>query len=287
MRRLAAVLVTLVLVLLGAADELARLEKERDRRPNDPERRQALGVAYYREARRALDERDFATYETYLGKAMSEEVEAVRLDPESPSPHIFMGMVAAYQGDIGRTFQSLANARRLAPRSPVSYSNLAEALVYKGAPRRDIERWLTRAEKLGVDPAISELNFCLVSWRDGDMEAAERHFKRVKRMNPQVLESWNEAPVPKPIETLADLMSYCCASPACGPYLAKGCEKSQLEVAKHEIPAEVARRELVIEMERRRKLNEIYAKRKDLQIEVESPEAVPTPVPKRWGPAAP
>jgi hypothetical protein len=279
-RRLAAVLVTLAVALLGAAaDELARLEKERDRRPNDPERRQELGEAYYREARRALDERDFATYETYLGKAMDEEIEAVRLDPESPSPHIFMGMVAAYQGDIGRTFQSLANARRLAPRSPVSYSNLAETLVYKGSPRRDVERWLVRAEKLGVDPAISELTFCLVSWRDGDMEGAERHFKRVKRMNPKVLESWNEAPVPKPIESLPELMSYCCASPACGPYLAKACEQSQLEVAQREIPAEVARKELVVEMERRRKLNEIYEKRKDLQIEVESPEPVPAPAP--------
>jgi tetratricopeptide (TPR) repeat protein len=238
-----------------------------------------LGEAYYREARRALDERQFSEYETYLGKAMDEVLESARLDPEAASPHVFMGIVAAYQGDIGRTFQSLANARRLAPRAWSSYTNLAETLIYKGSPRRDVERWLERAEKLGADPAVSELNLCLVSWRDGDLGAAERHFKRVRRLNPEVLESWNEAPVPKPIETLPDLMQYCCGSPACGPYLANACQASALEVAKREIPAEVARQELVIEMERRRKLDEIYSKRKDLEIEVEPAEPVPQPAP--------
>ena len=117
-----------------------------------------------------------------------------------------------------------------------------------------------------------ELNLCLVAWRDGSLEGAERHFQRVRRLDPKVLESWNVAPVPKPIETLADLMSYCCGSPACGPYLAEACQESKLEVTRREIPAEVARQELVVEMERRRKLNEIYSKRKDLEIEVEKPE---------------
>lgn len=273
MRRL--VLCALALLLAAAADpEIARLEKERDKRPNDPGRRQALGEAYYRHARHAFDERNFPAYEAYLSKAMDEVLESARLDPESASPHVFMGIVAAYQGDIGRTFRSLANARRLAPRSWTSYTNLAETLVYKGSPRRDVERWLERADKLGGDPAVSELNLCLVSWRDGDLVAAERHFKRVKRLNPKVLESWNEAPVPKPIETLTDLMGYCCGSPACGPYLADACQESQLEVAKREIPEEVARRELLVEMERRRKLDEIYSKRRDLEIEVETPEPV-------------
>jgi Flp pilus assembly protein TadD len=283
LRRLALPL-AVALALLGAADsELARLERERDKRPNDPERREALGEAYYRYARAALDRKDFPAYESYLGKAMDEVLESARLDPESASPHIFMGIVAAYQGDIARTFRSLANARRLAPRSPTSYTNLAETLIYKGSPRRDVERWIERADKLGGDPAVSELNLCLVSWRDGDLAAAERHFKRVRRLNPEVLSSWNEAPVPKPLETLPDLMSYCCGSPACGPYLASACQESRLAVAKREIPAEVARQELVIEMERRRKLDEIYAKRKDLEIEVEEPEPLatgaPTPAP--------
>jgi tetratricopeptide (TPR) repeat protein len=279
MRRLAA-LCALALLLLAAADpELARLEQERDKRPNDPERRQALGEAYYRHARSAFDEKNFPEYESYLSKAMDEVLEAARLDPESPSPHIFMGIVAAYQGDIARTLRNLANARRLAPRSPTSYSNLAETLVYKGSPRRDVERWLARADKLGGNPAISELNLCLVSWRDGDLEAADRHFRRVKRLDPEVLKSWNEAPVPRPIETLPDLMSYCCGSPACGPYLAHACQESQLEVAKRELPEEVVRQELLVEMERRRKLDAIYSQHKELEIEVEPAEPVPSPQP--------
>jgi tetratricopeptide (TPR) repeat protein len=277
-RRLA--LLVLALFTLGAADsELAELERKRDRRPSDPEHRQALAEAYYRHARGALDARDFATYETYLGKAMDEAIESARLDPESASPHVFMGIVAAYQGDINRTFRSLANARRLSPRSWVSYTNLAETLIYKGSPRADVERWNTRGEKLGADPAVAELNLCLVSWRDGNLSAAERHFKRVRRLNPAVLESWNEAPVDQPIETLSDLMGYCCASPACGPYLAEACNASKLEVAKREIPEEVALRELRLEMERRRKLEAIYEKRKDLEIEIEAPEPVPEPAP--------
>jgi tetratricopeptide (TPR) repeat protein len=273
-RRLATLICALL--LLGAADpELARLEQEREKRPSDPERRQALGEAYYRHARLALDRRDFPEYESYLDKAMDEVLESARLDPESASPHVFMGIVAAYEGDIHRAFRSMANARRLAPRAWTSYTNIVETMIYKGSPRRDIEPWIDRAERFGANAGVVELNLCLVSWRDGDMEAAERHFKRVKRLDPKVLESWNEAPVPKPIETLPDLMSYCCGSPACGPYLADACKTSQLDVARREIPAEVARRELLIEMERRRKLNEIYSKRKELEIEVEQPEPVP------------
>jgi tetratricopeptide (TPR) repeat protein len=268
-RRLALALCALALV--AADSELGRLEQERDRRPNDAERRQTLGEAYYRSARRALDEGDFADYESYLGKAMDEVLESARLDPESASPHIFMGIVAAYQGDLDRTLQSLANARRLAPRAWTSYTNIAETMIYRGSPRRDVEVWIDRAERLGASSAVVELNLCLVAWRDGSLEGAERHFQRVQRLDPKVLESWNVAPVPKPIETLADLMSYCCGTPACGPYLADACKESKLEVARREIPAEVARRELVVEMERRRKLNEIYSQRKDLEIEVEKP----------------
>jgi tetratricopeptide (TPR) repeat protein len=278
LKRLA--LLVAVLLTLGASNsELEELERKRERRPSDPEVRQALAEAYYRHARTALDASDFEVYETYLGRAMDEAIESARLDPESAAPHVFMGIVAAYQGDIRRTFQSLANARRLSPRSWVSYTNLAEVLIYKGSPRADVVRWNNRGEKLGADPAIAELNLCLVSWRDGNLPAAERHFRRVRRLNPAVLESWHEAPVDEPIETLSDLMGYCCASPACGPYLEKACSSSELEVAKREIPEEVARRELVLEMERRRKLEAIYEQRKDLEIQIEPPEPVPAPAP--------
>jgi len=291
MRILALVLVALLLAGAAFAEdakptpldaEIARLEKERDRSPRDADTRNELGSAYYRRARLALDQKQFAAYESDLAKAMDEMVESLRLEPESPSPHTSMGIVAAYQGKLDRALQSFANARRLEPRAWTAYTNLAETMIYRGSPRADVEKWLQRGEKLGANPAVSELNLCLVSWRDGNLEAAERHFKRVQRLDPEMLAQWNEAPVPKPIQTLPDLMSYCCGSPACGPYLAEACKTSSLEVAVREIPEEVARQELVIEMERRRKLNEIYEKRKDLEIEIERPEETPPapPAPK-------
>jgi tetratricopeptide (TPR) repeat protein len=274
-KRLALAAAALLLLAAALDPEVARLEAERDRRPNDPARRVELGQAYYRHARLALDEKDFSAYQTYLGKAMDEVLEGARLDPESPDPHFVMGVVAAYQGDIQRAFRSFANMRRLAPRSWTSYTNLAETMIYKGSARRDVEVWLDRAEKLGASGAVVELNLCLLTWRDGDHAAAERHFKRVLRLDPTALDTWNEAPVPKPLRTLPELMSYCCGSPACGPYLASACQESQLAVAKRELPAEVVRQELVIEMERRRKLESIYSQRKDLEIEVEKAEPVP------------
>jgi len=275
-------LLLLASLLLGAATpELTKLEQARDARPNDPTRRVDLAGGYYRQARLALDQKDYTSYETYLGKSMDEALEGARLDPRSPQPHFFMGVVAAYQGHIDSTLRSFANARKLEPRAWQAYTNIAETMVYKGTERREIERWIDRAEKLGADSAVVELDLCLVSWRDGDLEAAERHFERVKRLGPKTLEQWNEAPVPKPIVTFADLRAYCCGSPACGPYLANACKQAQLEVTAHDVPAEVARRELVIEMERRRKLNEIYQNRKDLEIQVEKPEEVPgAPPPK-------
>ena len=244
MRR--ALLALAALAVVAATTDLASLEQARDARPNDAERREALGEAYYRDGRAALDRGDFATYEKRLGQAMDEVLESARLDPESPAPHTFMGIVAAYQGDLDRALRSLANARRLAPRAWTAYSNLAEMMVYRGSSRSEVERWIDRAEKLGANPAVVELDLCLVAWRDGNLEAAERHFQRVRRLDPKVLEQWNEAPVPKPLATLPDLMSYCCGSPACGPYLANACKGSQLEVAKRELPAEVARRELAV-----------------------------------------
>jgi len=186
----------LLLVAAAPDPQLTKLEQARDSRPRDPERREALGEAYYRHARLALDQKDYAEYQTYLGKAMDEVLESARLDPRSASPHVFMGIVAAYQGHIDSTLRNLANARRLSPKSWAAYTNIAETLVYKGSPRRDVERWIDRAEPLGAPAGVVELNLCLVSWRDGDLEAAERHFQRVKRLDPKTLETWNEAPVP-------------------------------------------------------------------------------------------
>jgi tetratricopeptide (TPR) repeat protein len=259
-------------IVVPTAEQIAELERARDKRPKSPERRNELALAHYRFARAALDRGEFPVYEDHLARAMKEWVESLRLEPESPEPHIYMGMVSAYQGRIDDTLDSMYNARSLAPGAAVMYSNIAETLIYAGRDAREVESWLSRAERLGSNPAIIDLNRCLLQWRDGNLDGAARSFRFARKLDPSVVEVWNEAPVSTPIKTFADLTAYCCGSPACGPYLERACQKSELEVAHREVPEETALRELRIEMERRRELDRIYKKRQDLEVRVKKPE---------------
>ncbi|MFI5319728.1 MAG: hypothetical protein ACHQ6V_09130 [Myxococcota bacterium] len=273
-------------VTTPTAAEIASLEHARDKRPADGERRGALALAYYRYARAAFDRHELPAYEDYLARAIKEWVEMLRIDPENPEPHIYMGIASIYQGRIEETLESLQNARVLEPRSPVAYTNIAETLIYMGRDAREVETWLSRGERMGANPAIVELNFCLLRWRDGDTASAARRFNTAAKLDPSVVEVWNEAPVSKPIRAFTDLTEYCCGSPACGPYLERACQKSELEVARREVPEETVLRELRIEMERRRELERIYQKRKDLDIRVSKPDDEATPPATPASPAA-
>jgi tetratricopeptide (TPR) repeat protein len=269
-----------------SAADVARYEKARDKRPDRAEVRDDLGLAYYRFARGALDRGEYPVYEDYLGRAMKEWLASLRLDPENSAPHTYMGIVSAYQGRIEDALDSFYNARSLEPGAGVYYTNIAETLIYAGGPAREVQTWISRGERMGVSPAIVELNYCLLRWRDGDVEAAGRNFYRALRFDPSVVHVWNEAPVSKPIQTFEDLTQYCCGSPACGPYLASACKTAARDVVQHEVPAETARRELVIEMERRRELERIYKQRRDLEVRVKDAEVAPAEA-KPAGEAAP
>jgi tetratricopeptide (TPR) repeat protein len=187
-------------VTTPTAAEIASLEHARDKRPADAERRGALALAYYRYARAAFDRHELPAYEDYLARAIEEWVEMLRIDPENPEPHVYMGIASAYQGRIEETLESLQNARVLEPRSPVAYTNIAETLIYMGRDAREVETWLSRGERMGANPAIVELNFCLLRWRDGDAASAARRFNTAAKLDPSVVEVWNEAPVSKPID---------------------------------------------------------------------------------------
>jgi tetratricopeptide (TPR) repeat protein len=257
--------------------DLAALEKARDKRPTRVYLRDALGLGYYRYARAAFDRGEVPTYETYLERATKEWLASLKLEPAAPGPHIYMGIVAAYQGRIDDALDSFQNARALAPRDSVSYTNLAETLIYAGRDAREVESWLSRGERLGASPAVVELNYCLLRWRDGDVEAASKKFQRALRFDRDVVRQWNEAPVSKPILSFADLTAYCCGSPACGPYLKEACKTAEQDVAERAAPEETKLRELRIEMERRRELERIYRERRDLDIRVQKPEAEAPP----------
>ena len=255
--------------------EVAQYERARDKRPNRADVRDDLGLAYYRFARGALDRGEFPVYEDYLARAMKEWLASLRLEPENSAPHTYMGIVSAYQGRIEDALDSFYNARSLEPGAGVYYTNIAETLIYAGRPAREVQTWISRGERMGVSPAIVELNYCLLRWRDGDVEAAGRNFYRALKFDPSVVHVWNEAPVSNPIQTFEDLTQYCCGSPACGPYLANACKTAERDVVIRAVPAETARRELVIEMEKRRELDRIYKQRRDLEVRVKDAEAAP------------
>lgn len=247
---------------------VARIEALRDRSPGSPEVRDALGALYYRRARAGLDEQRLGDYTRDLDAAISEWVESVRLDPTSASPHTWMGIVAAYQGNLDSALQSFENALRLAPQNPTMYSNVAQTLIYQGKLTQG-RSWLKKARRKGEHPAVIDMDLALAAWRQGDLVEARDAFDSAYLMAPEIVNTWDAAPVSDPIESFEDFTAYCCGSPACGPYMADACRTLDLSVRRREIADEAILEELRVEMERRRKLREIYGKRKDLQIEID------------------
>lgn len=261
----------------GRIDQaVERLEAARVGNAGSADFQDMLGVAYYRRARKAFDEGRHEDYGADLERAVAAWVASLRIDPTSPRPHTWMGIAAAYQGNIGGATQSFRNALRLAPRSWVSYTNLAQTLIYQGQIGFAL-RWLRKARPLGPNPAVVDLNLSLAAWRRGDLVEARDTFESAYRFDPEVVNNWDEAPVPEPIETFEDFTSYCCSNPACGPYMEEACGRMRLDVKRRDVRDETILRELRIEMERRRQLEEIYRERKDLKIEVDPAPPVPEP----------
>lgn len=256
-------------------ERLAELEPAVRRSPTSARLRDDLGRVYYLRARRALDEGRDADYQADLARALGEWIESLRLDPESPSPHTWMAIVAVYQGDLGRALTSFQNARRLEPRSPIAYTNLAETYIYLNQITT-ARRYLERGRRRGAPPVLIELNEVLAAWREGDLVEARDVFRAAYALDPEQVNIINEARAGNPIDSLDDYMAYCCEkNPACGPYLEAECREMHLEVKHRDIADETLLRELRLEMDRRRRLREIYRKRKDLKVEIEEPENAP------------
>ncbi len=151
-----------------------QLEALRKRYPGDFDVHLELGVVYYKLARKALDEDRQADYVRYMGKALDEVVEAARLDPESPGPHTWMGIIAAYQDNLEGALRDFKNARRLSPRNPVNYLNLAQIYVYMGELSR-ARRYLSKAHRMGARGAFVDIVESLAAWRQGDLGYGRWH----------------------------------------------------------------------------------------------------------------
>ncbi len=259
-------------------EAIQKLEAARKQYPDSPEIPLRLANAHFLLARRADDQGQPAVYVEELGLAQGLLIEALELDPEFVEAHTWMGIVLAYKGEIRGALNSFLNARRIdrlgpGPISPVHYTNLAETYIYMGniAAARTV---LDKARKMGASPVVIEMNEVLAAWRQGDYVEARDLFDGVYGLNPEVVKTWNEAPVNEPIESFEDFTAFCCGHVACGPYMANACREMDQDVAQHDLEAELVRRELELEMERRRRLREIYRGHKELEVRVEAPEPV-------------
>jgi tetratricopeptide (TPR) repeat protein len=250
------------------------LERQRQQQPRSVDVRVALGEAYYRIAREALDrDRDEAAYLSYLERSVVEFVKAVELDPRDERPHFFLAIMDTYRGDLARALRGFNNARRLKP-DGVAYTNIAEIYVYKGHLHK-ARRWNELGLKKRAPYGAVVFNDMLIAWREGDVHEARLRFAQLKARYPDMLETINVARVPRPPRDFEDFAGYCCGSPACGPYMKDACLDLSLAVQQREISEEAVLKELRIEMERERRMRKVYQQRKELEIGIDPEPSAP------------
>jgi tetratricopeptide (TPR) repeat protein len=230
-----------------------------------------LGQAHYKLARKALDVHDEPTYLRHIEQATDQFVQCSGMRPASPSPHIFLAMIHAYQADMDGALRSLLKAQQLAPNSPISYTNLAQIYIYTDKLSR-ARAMLSRARKYGPSAPL-ELNEMLAAWKEGDLTEARDLFDGVYAKAPEEVQTFDEAPVSSPIKTFDDYVAYCCGNPSCGPYMRGPCQKAKQDVAERQVTLETLRREQQIAREAREKLRKVYTGQSEITIEGEEPPA--------------
>ena len=247
------------------------LEAAREREPNSFDVRLTLGEVYYRSARDALDwDDDEGSYLAYLEKSVDEFVRAAALDPKNPQPLFWLAMIDMYRGDIKAAQQGLRNTRKLGF-GPIGDTNLAESYVYAGN-LNEAFRWNEAGRQAGAGLGPVTFNEMLIAWRTGDLRAARQSFDVLRVQYPEMINTINVAPLPHTPRRFEEFAGYCCASPACGPYLEKSCDALRLPVKHREISKETLLEELRVQMEAQRKLQQIYKQRKEIEIEAKPDE---------------
>ncbi len=271
----------------GAAE---KLERHRDSHPDDFDTRLALADVQYMIARKSLDEKNQAAYVAALSKAQAEILEAVRIDPTSPRPHTWLGIITAYQGDLDASETSFKNALRLnlrerqELRAGTYYSNIAHISVYQGK-LGDARRYLDKGVKNGAPQDEIDRISVLASWKSNDMVDARDVFNSAIVLSPAFATTWDGAPLPQPMKTFDDFAAACCSNPTCGPYMEGACKRAKQSVAHRQIDLDTLAEERKLEVARQQKLREIYRRQKDVSITVEGePEKAPATAPS---PSAP
>ena len=266
--------------------------------PDDFRTRMQDGQDYYSLARKAFDDGKQADFMTYLRDAQREFLAAAKLEPDDPSPHTWLGIVAAYQGDLNAADLALRNALRLASMDPYRrgapgfyYANLAYIAVYRGDLLK-ARRYLAKAQKHGSDPDEIARVSILISWKANDMVEARDIFNGEAILSREFATTWDGEPLPKKMETFDDFTEVCCKNPTCGPNMEHACARERQVVARRDNNAETVQAQLEAERERRAKLKEIYDQRKELNIEIEKEPKPPAsngaqPAPTQPAPTQP
>jgi len=256
----------------GAAKKIAQRSADD---PDDFRTRMESGKDYYSLARRAFDDGKQADFMGYLRKSQDECLAAAKLDPDDPSPHTWLGIVAAYQGDMNAADLAMRNALRLASMDPYQrgapgfyYVNLAYISVYRGDLLK-ARRYLAKAQKRGVDPDELARVSILISWKANDMVEARDIFNGEAILSHGFTGTWDGEPLTKKMESFDDFAAVCCKNPSCGPNMEHACARERQAVARRDNDAETVQAQLEAERERRAKLKEIYDQHKELNIEIE------------------
>lgn len=246
------------------------LERERDLHPHSADAHIALGQVYYLIAREDLDRlRDESGYLFYLERSVDEFLTALEIDPKNHWPHFYLAMMDVYRGDLAKAMRGFRNTRRLDP-SGFACTNIAEMYIYMGQ-RHKARYWDEVGLREGAPAWVKTFNEMLLSWKEGDLDLARRHFATLKNTYPDGLRTINMARLPSVPTNFEEFAGYCCRSPACGPYMRNACQSLSLEVHDQKLSKEAVLKELRIEMEKQRRLNEIYRQHKELHIELETP----------------
>lgn len=94
------------------------------------------------------------------------------------------------------------------------------------------------------------------------MVEARDTFNGAVTLSKPFAETWDDAPLPKPMKTFDDFAETCCKNPTCGPHMENACKRERQSVARRELDLSTVKEQQEIEKERREELRKIYKTKK-------------------------
>ena len=201
-------------------------------------------------------------YVDYLRKAQAEILAAARIEPTSPRPHTWLGIITAYEGDLNgsetRVPQRAAAGAwqrppgaRAAPTTRTWHTSRCTRAISRSA-----RRYLDKGAKTGAPQDEIDRISVLLAWKANDMVEARDIF------NGAVAPVAEPSPTPgtarrcrKQMETFDDFAAVCCKNPTCGPYMEDACKRASARPSRAASSTlEHAAEQRKLEVERQQKL---------------------------------